>query len=316
VRQRNAPLKIRKRTVFVLLLTIAVCLAVIVLLLPPKSTLQDSRDGKAEREIRSAPAADRTTPGGRLKAPTALRRPEQKEALQAEKKPRPPDVRVRVSVVLDDAGYNLTDLEAVLGFPGELTVSVLPHLPYSAEAARRVREAGKEVILHLPMEPQGNADPGPGAITTAHDRDEIWRRLESAFASVPEAAGMNNHMGSKAMEDTRVVASVMEYLREHNKFFLDSKTTPRTVAKELAESFGVLLLERSIFLDNVVAEDSIEEQFLRGLDVARNQGSAILVGHVRNPEVMMVLNKMYPLLSEQGVEMRALSTLIESEKAD
>jgi len=231
-------------------------------------------------------------------------------------KKRPPDERVRLTVVLDDAGYNLSNLDEVLEFPGALTVAVLPHLPYSKETAERIREAGKELILHLPMEPKGNADPGPGAITSSHAAEDIQQRLASAFASVPGAQGLNNHMGSKAMEDPLVVAPIMEYLRVNDKFFLDSKTTSQTVAPQLAESYNVPLLERSVFLDNVVTEEAIREQFLRGVNIARSQGSAILVGHVKNPEVMAVLKQMYPLLAGQGVDMIDLATQFDLEETD
>ncbi len=216
--------------------------------------------------------------------------------------------RARLTVVLDDAGYDLSDLDAVLAFPGALTVAVLPHLPHSREAAERILSAGKELILHMPMEPQGNEDPGPGAISTSHDNDEIRRRLESAFASVPGAKGMNNHMGSRAMEDPRVVGTIMDFLRVNGMFFLDSKTTSLTVAPQLAESYHIPLMERSVFLDNVVMEQAIEEQFSRGMDIARRKGSAILVGHVKNPEVMAVLNQMYPFLDQEGIEMISLAS--------
>ena len=216
--------------------------------------------------------------------------------------------RARLTVVLDDAGYDLNDLDSVLAFPGALTVAVLPHLPHSREAAERILNAGKELILHMPMEPQGNADPGPGAISTSHNSDEIRQRLESAFASVPGAKGLNNHMGSRAMEDPRVVATIMEFLRVKGMFFMDSKTTSLTVAPQLAESYDIPMIARSVFLDNIVTEQAIEDQFSRGMDIARRMGSAILVGHVKNPEVMVVLNQMYPVLAEEGIEMISLAS--------
>lgn len=301
--------KKRKRTVFLLLATITICLSAIVLLLP--EAMREERGGSPAgvlggRGSIADPSPSNQSPGGGISG--------QRGRLPVEK--RPPDERVRLTVVLDDAGYNLSDLDKVLEFPGALTVAVLPHLPYSSEAAERIRDAGKELILHLPMEPKGSADPGPGAITSSHGSEEIWQRLEIAFASVPGAKGLNNHMGSKAMEDPLVLSAIMEYLRVNDKFFLDSKTTSQTVAAQLAESYDVPLIERSVFLDNVVTDEAIREQFLRGVDIARRQGSAILVGHVKNPEVMVVLNQMYPLLAGQGVDMINLATQLDLEKAD
>ena len=310
MKRKESTQKKRKRTVFLLLATITICLSAIVLLLPEAIREERAAGVPGGRDPGEPGSAAHQSPASGLAGGISG----QRGRLPIKK--RPPDVRVRLTVVLDDAGYNLTDLDEVLEFPGALTVAVLPHLPYSREAAERIRDAGKELILHLPMEPKGNADPGPGAITSSHAGEDIRQRLESAFASVPGAQGLNNHMGSKAMEDPLVVAPVMEYLRVNSKFFLDSKTTSQTVAPQLAESYDVPLIERSVFLDNVVTEEAIREQFLRGLDIARRQGSAILVGHVKNPEVMLVLNQMYPLLAGQGVDMMDLATQFDLEEED
>jgi polysaccharide deacetylase 2 family uncharacterized protein YibQ len=214
-------------------------------------------------------------------------------------------------VVLDDAGYDLGQLEAYLAYPGPLTIAVLPHLAHSSEAARLAREAGKDVILHCPMEPLGAADPGPGAIETADSRERIWERLDSAFRSVPQAVGMNNHMGSRLMSDPRAVSAIMEYLAARGGFFLDSRTTAHSVAREEARRHGVPFLERNVFLDNVVSGDAIAEQLEQALDIAEGAGSAVVIGHVTNLEVLSVLEKFEPELSRRGIELTSLSAEVD-----
>ncbi len=112
-----------------------------------------------------------------------------------------PEEKGRLAVVIDDAGYDLDELQPFLELPMPLAVAVLPNLPHSREAARRVLAAGKELLLHLPMEPEGRENPGPGALLTADSPEETRRLLDAALATVPGAVGMNNHMGSRATAD-------------------------------------------------------------------------------------------------------------------
>ena len=83
--------------------------------------------------------------------------------------------RARIAVVIDDVGYNLEELQEFLDYPAPITLSVLPNLPYTQEAARRISAAGKELLLHLPMEAENGNDPGPGAILTTQEDEQIRR---------------------------------------------------------------------------------------------------------------------------------------------
>jgi len=215
-----------------------------------------------------------------------------------------------ICLVIDDAGYNMTNLRELLKLPAAFTVSVLPGLPMSRDAAREVTKAGKEVILHCPMEALNDEDPGPGAILSAHPVEEIDAILSSNFSFVPGAVGTNNHMGSKVTSDKRVMAEVMLYLKNHNKFFLDSKTTANSVARQEARKLGVPYLGRDVFLDNDPQKETVKQQFLKGMEIAGSQGSAILIGHAQNPAVTEVLAELYPLLAERSIKMITLNRLL------
>jgi polysaccharide deacetylase 2 family uncharacterized protein YibQ len=243
---------------------------------------------------------------------------------RAEKKPEPveekdlapaapPEKPVEwsyICLVIDDAGHNMTNLRELLKLPAAFTVSVLPGLPMSREAANEVTKAGKEVMLHCPMEALSSKDPGPGAILSTHPAEEIDAILSSNFSFVPGAAGTNNHMGSKVTSDQRVMAEVMLYLKNHNKFFLDSKTTADSVARQEAHKLGVPYLVRDVFLDNDPQKEAIKQQFLKGMKIADSQGSAILIGHAQNPAVTEVLAELYPLLAERSIKMITLNRLL------
>jgi polysaccharide deacetylase 2 family uncharacterized protein YibQ len=233
---------------------------------------------------------------------------EESEGAVEEARPLKP----RVSVVIDDAGYSLRDLQPFIDFPGKLTIAVLPHVTYSSEASRLTADAGKEVILHLPMEPLGDANPGPGAILSTHSSDAIREALEKSFLSVPDAVGVSNHMGSKIMSDSRILRIVMDYLGEEGRFFLDSKTTSDPVAAALARSRGVPFLERSLFLDNDRNEEAIKSLFFDGIELAELHGSAVLIAHVQSPQVVSVLQDIYQELGTGQIELTFLSELLET----
>jgi len=291
----------RKVRVLLLLGTIAACLALIVFLIPPRPSGDNA--GKPAK-----------VPGEGNKAPVEGTDSRQTIGSPPAAMPKPPEREIRIAVVLDDTGYSMGDLDPFLKFPGNLTFAVLPHLDHSREASEKIEAAGKEVILHLPMEPLGASDPGPGAINSDQQEGEVRERLEEAFESVPGAVGVNNHMGSKATSDAKTIGFVMKFLKERNKFFLDSKTTSESIVPQVADAYEVRHLDRTVFLDNIVTEEAIQKQFEQGLEVARRRGSAVLIGHVKHPEVLHVLNRMYPGLQTMGFKTVKLSQLLIEEE--
>ena len=145
----------------------------------------------------------------------------------------PPEIApgdgARVALVIDDLGRSLEDLDrlAALGVP--LTYAVLPFETRTPEVVAALRRDGREILLHLPMEPANGADPGPGALTRAMGRRELVRATRAALAAVPGAVGVNNHMGSRLTADRGSMRMVMDELRQRDLLFLDSKTTSFSV---------------------------------------------------------------------------------------
>jgi len=212
--------------------------------------------------------------------------------------------------VIDDAGNNLNDLEPFLRIPGPLTIAVLPGLLYSAEAARRIRAAGKEVILHQPMEAIGAQNPGPGAIYSGMGEDEIRSILARNIAEIGPVAGINNHQGSKISMDREIVEIILRFCLERGLFFLDSRTTAETVIPSLARRLGLKIAERDVFLDNEQDRDSMLRYIATGLTRAQRNGSAVMIGHVWSPALAPLLTEQYPVLTIQGYTLKTVSDII------
>jgi polysaccharide deacetylase 2 family uncharacterized protein YibQ len=210
-----------------------------------------------------------------------------------------------LAIVIDDVGYSLSGLKEFLALPYPLAFSVLPDLPHSREAGRLIAAAGKELLVHLPMEPAGGSDPGPGAVLTSQSDDEILELLQRSLERLPQAVGLNNHMGSLATADRRVMGLVLGFLRDRGLFFLDSRTTADTLGPEIAARLGVRLLERDVFLDNESSPAYIEGALRHGLRTARLRGSAVLIGHVQSVELAGELRRLLPQLPAEGARLVA-----------
>ena len=231
------------------------------------------------------------------------------EAAPTTAAPPPHAAGARLAVVIDDAGNNLQELRPFLEFPAPLTFAVLPQLQHSARAAKLARSHGHEVILHLPMAAVSGLYPGPGTITAELSDGEIRSLLERNFDSITGAAGTNNHMGSAGTADPRIMNAVMAYLAESGKFFVDSRTTPTSVAAPYAAKYGVPFMQRDVFLDHDRDPAAIRAALRKGLAVARKHGHAVLIGHASVAAVAEALFEVYPHLEGRGYELVPLSAL-------
>ncbi len=296
------------RLAVLFLALLCVSLLVVLAACPPARRTAPRRPGAAP-PAEAPPASRGEAPRG---SPLGGAPPGREPAQPAAPPEQPrPEIRGRMAVVIDDAGYDLADLQPFLDLPMPLAVAVLPNLPHSREAARRVKAAGKVLLVHMPMEPEGSENPGPGALRTTDSPEETRRLLEAALDTVPGAVGMNNHMGSKATADEELMRRVISFLGSRGMFFLDSRTTAATVSARVAGSMGVRELERDLFIDAGTSAAEIEKAFHAGVDRAARTGSAILIGHVQNPGVLAILHSGAGALREAGVRVSPLTDITE-----
>ena len=212
--------------------------------------------------------------------------------------------------IIDDAGNNLKELEPFLRIQFPFTIAVLPGLPHSAEAAKRIRDSGKEVFLHQPMEAIGGQDPGPGAITSGMSADEIRAVLTRNVNEIGPIAGMNNHQGSKITMDKEAMKTILAFCKEKGIYFVDSRTTADTVVPETAKQMGIKIAERNIFIDNEQNKAAMFRYISTGLTRAQKSGSSVMIGHTWSPELAPLLAEQFPLLTEQGYTLKTASDII------
>ncbi|MDR5694913.1 MAG: divergent polysaccharide deacetylase family protein [Armatimonadota bacterium] len=228
-----------------------------------------------------------------------------------ESPPSPPaDRKARVAIIFDDAGGSWEDFLAVLSLQRPVTISVLPHLGYSRQIAERAAQEGLEVLLHLPIQPE---DPekalGPGGIRVDMGEEEIRRVVKDDLSAVPGVRGVNNHMGSLGTSDPRVMRAILQEVKERGLFFVDSKTSPRSLGEVLARQLGVPAASRHVFLDNEDDPEYIAGQIKKLIEIALRQGEAIAIGHVHR-KTAKVLAEMLPEIDAAGIEIVPVSNLV------
>ena len=206
-------------------------------------------------------------------APNIAPRP-QRPSLRGQDKPR-------IAIVIDDIGPDYRAAKESVGLPQFISLSFLPYADHLPELAAAAKEAGHEIMVHMPMEPDDvqNNNPGPGVLLTAHSSEEIKERLDKALSSFGGYVGVNNHMGSRFTANRAGMSIVLNELRRRNLFFLDSRTTAESTAAELAARLSLRFVGRDVFLDNEISSASVTKQLEQLERIAKRNGSAVAIGH-------------------------------------
>ncbi|MBB6519869.1 divergent polysaccharide deacetylase family protein [Pseudoteredinibacter isoporae] len=216
----------------------------------------------------------------------------------------------RLAIIIDDIGYHLENGYRSIQLPVPVTLAVIPHSPNARELAKAGHEAGKEIMLHLPMASHDeNAPLDEGGLTPAMAEEEFKDIVRKGLSAVPHIRGVNNHMGSALTEQPQAMQWLMDELRETSFFFIDSRTSPLSQAQTLAEQNQIPSASRDVFLDNSRRHADILAQLEKAINHAKRTGHAIAIGHPY-PETLEVLERLGPPLRMVGIEFVHASTLI------
>lgn len=217
----------------------------------------------------------------------------------------------RLAIIVDDMGSSVAEAEKLNRIGVTLTYSIIPGLPKSRQVADYASKSSIPVMIHLPMEPKGYPVQRleKNGLLLAQTDEEIMRRVNGYFQAVPFAIGANNHMGSRFTEDKVKMATVLQVLKDKGAFFVDSRTSGKSVGYSLAREMGIKTGSRDVFLDNVQEVAYIKGQLDQAVAVARKHGSAIAICHP-HPVTMKALAALLPVLQAEGVQFVPVSQVI------
>lgn len=194
----------------------------------------------------------------------------------------------KLAIVIDDIGYRNKDDDHIYAMPNTISVAIIPAAPYARSRNELAKQQGRDILIHMPMQPLGGQKIETGGLKLGLTEEEVKDRVETAHSIVSHAIGMNNHMGSAATADKLLMSYLMKTLKQKQLFFLDSRTNGRSVASKIAKQFGVNSLDRHIFLDDSDALADVQRQFQKSINYAQKHGVAIVIGHPRKNTIAVL----------------------------
>ena len=235
----------------------------------------------------------------------------EKKAVPSKPKPKAERKSGRMAIIIDDFGYTREPIAGFANMGRPITFAVLPYRAYSNEAATRALSAGHLVMLHLPLEPLSAAEETePTVITVAMSDEEIKDRVANAIAATPGVKGVNNHQGSKATADHRVMKAVLGVIKANNLFFVDSRTNGKTIAAETSRQLGLGTGENELFLDNSSDIELIKDQLRKAVKMAQKNGNVTVIGHAR-PNTVIAVREMIPEIEAGGIRLVYVNELLD-----
>jgi len=214
---------------------------------------------------------------------------------------KPPEKKLpKVAIIIDDLGYDKKIAQKFLDLEAIFTFSILPHSPFQKKIARLAQDKGLEVMLHLPMEPveYPAVNPGLGTLLTSMSPDELIVQLEKNLDTLPSIKGVNNHMGSKMTTESDQLYQIFSILKKRGLFFIDSRTTAKTLCKPSARLFKVPFAQRDVFIDHHHEPEFIRQQLKELIDIANRHGEAIGIAHP-NITTYKILKQLLPELQKE-----------------
>lgn len=214
----------------------------------------------------------------------------------------------RLAIIIDDMGYSEETGKKLLALDLELSFAFLPSAPHTADLLQIAARAGRDILLHLPLEAEDKGKNGsPGTLTRTMSETELAGRFQAALAAVPQAVGLNNHMGSKFTADPAAMGRLLTLARDRHLFFIDSLTSPESSGCTIARKLGMKTARRDFFIDNEQEEGAIMSQLESLIRLAEKRGEAIAIGHP-HPETLKALILCQDQLAAR-VQLTPISTL-------
>lgn len=219
-------------------------------------------------------------------------------------KPALEEPKNKVALIMDDMGFSLGAVSELLSLKKPITIAILPYSPLARETAQIAHQNGLEILLHLPMESLNNTEENngiEGLIQATMNAQEIIDSVEKSIDQVPYVVGVNNHMGSKITPDPVLMEIILERVKLRNLFFVDSRTTGKSVAFDVARRLGIPATQRHVFLDNVPDEESIRKKLIELFTLAQQEGEAVGICHPI-PSTLSVLRKDFQLVEAYNLK--------------
>lgn len=288
--------------VFIIIISVA-AIVYVLSVQEEKSLIKEPRKETKQVEPKKsiAPKVERAKPA------------KEKEKIIVSKIEKMPLPLKQIAIIIDDIGYDLGPVKELLKINADITFSILPFLNHTRETAEILHQAKREILLHLPMEPVSypREKPGAGALFTDMNNNELLYQLEKNIEAVPYISGVNNHMGSRFMEDKEKLTVIFGQLKKKNLFFIDSRTAANSETFAAAQKVGLQVAERKIFIDNIRDYNEIYNNLIGIINHNGDASPLIVIGHPY-PETIKALRDAVKVLRGKGILIVPVSQIIKA----
>src|SRR5574344_433593 len=184
----------------------------------------------------------------------------------------------KLVIIIDDV-VSKTQKDKILNIGYPITMAFLPPNSGHKESAIIAQNLPFHMI-HFPMQASKNfKNIEVNTLNISDSYETIEARVKQLRVLYPNATYTNNHTGSVFTENYEAMDKLFRALKKYNFIFVDSRTTPNSVAKELSIKYQMPYIVRDTFLDNDRSFTAIQNQLKDAIRVAKKQGFAIAIGH-------------------------------------
>jgi polysaccharide deacetylase 2 family uncharacterized protein YibQ len=157
----------------------------------------------------------------------------------------------RLALVLFGFGDDLTTARRVFDLPVPFAVALAPDTRASSAMFRAAHGRGREVVLHIPLEPVNypQLNPGPGTLLVTLKPDRATGTMRRWLDRAGPVVGVANHMGSLATQDMTLMGAVYRELKRRHLPFIHVQPAAGAVCRSLAAELGVIYDEPNAVLD-------------------------------------------------------------------
>lgn len=246
------------------------------------------------------------TPSGSLKD---VKKEDTQDKKTTDVQKHPGQIKGRLAIVIDDCGSSMDNLQKFNKLPVPLTYAVMPNKTYTSDCAKSGHDAGRKIFVHLPMEPLNTTSSETTYIAKDMNDSAVKTTANKLLAQVPYAVGMNNHQGSAATADSRIMKDVMSVLKDHKLSYLDSRTNKDSIGEQTASTMGLATTRNNLFIDNDADVASVKSRLHQAGQIAKNNGSAVVIGHCR-VNTAQAISEMIDELHQEGIDIVFVTDLM------
>ena len=221
-----------------------------------------------------------------------------------------------LAIVVDDFGIrNNKLLDDFCSLDSNVTFAILPDQKFSKLVMNKAAETGHETMIHIPMEPVSypRDNPGANAIYVHLSEKEIKRRMENYIKQFPLCVGANNHMGSFATTDEKVMRNVLQVLKDHDLYFVDSRTSQSSIAYDVAKMMMIPACVNQIFLDTPrITEKTLANKIRQIKYLAKDRDKILVITHCATQDRYEFLKEFIKEINKLDFELVPVSELFKS----